>query len=205
MITIIDYSINNIWSVQSALEYLKIDHNISKDPEVIKKSTHLILPGVGSFNKAMKNIRKLKIDNTIQIAKENNCKILGICLGMQLLAKQGFEDGVTDGLNLIDTDVRLFNKNKLDNLKIPHIGFNNVKIGDNSLLFKNLKNNTDFYFVHSYIMPLDTFPNNSIIHTCTYGESFVAAFEYNNIFGTQFHPEKSQMNGLKVLKNFFKT
>ena len=205
MITIIDYSINNIWSVQSALEYLKIDHNISKDPEVIKKSTHLILPGVGSFNKAMKNIRKLKIDNAIQIAKENNCKILGICLGMQLLAKQGFEDGITDGLNLIDTDVRLFNKNKLDNLKIPHIGFNNVKLGDNSLLFKNLKNNTDFYFVHSYIMPLDTFPNNSIIHTCTYGESFVAAFEYNNIFGTQFHPEKSQMNGLKVLKNFFKT
>ena len=121
-----------------------------------------------------------------------------------IIGKKGLEDGITDGLDLINTTVRLFNKDRLNKLKIPHIGFNNVNVGNNSLLFKGLKNNSDFYFVHSYLMPMDNFPNNSIIHKCNYGEDFIAAFEYNNIFGTQFHPEKSQKNGLQVLKNFFK-
>ena len=128
-------------------------------------------------------------------------KILGICLGFQLLGKKGYEDGESQGLGLIDSEVIKFSNNKL---KVPHVGFNNISIiNKKSLLYKDIDNLSDFYFVHSYLMP---YPNKNIkedyIATCTYGEKFIASVELNNIFGTQFHPEKSQSNGLKLIKNF---
>jgi glutamine amidotransferase len=202
MITIIDYSVNNIWSVQSALDYLDVKYIITNDPNTISEASHIILPGVGSFNQAMNNIKALGIDEAIHNAHKKNSKILGICLGMHLLATKGLEYGETDGLNLISNTIRLFDKTKMANLKIPHIGFNSVEKSDKGKLFYDLNNLSDFYFVHSYIMTIEKLPKNTIIHKCKYGEEFVAAFEYLNIYGTQFHPEKSQINGLNLLKNF---
>jgi len=202
-IVIIDYLINNLWSVQSALNNLGYNYKISNDSEVIKDSSHLILPGVGSFRLAMLNIKKLRIDQAIKSSLNNGSKILGICLGMQLLASRGYEDGNTAGLNLINAEVKKINisKNK-KKIKIPHVGFNSVKFNEKSNLFKGINNYCDFYFVHSFVLSINKLTNDHLISTCNYGEAFISSVEYKNIYGTQFHPEKSQKNGLKIIKNF---
>jgi len=196
-ITIVDYGMGNIYSLQSALKFLGFDSICSNKSEDIINADKVILPGVGSFKIAMDNIIKLKIDKSIKIAvKEHNIPILGICLGMQLLGVSSTEDGFSNGLNLFEGEVTKF----IDqSVKIPHVGFNNVNHPVNSTLFKGIKMNSDFYFVHSYKMT--TNKTNGIGLTSN-GENFVASFEQGNIFGTQFHPEKSQTNGLLLIKNF---
>jgi len=196
-ITIVDYGMGNIYSLQSALKFLGYDSICSNKSEDIINADKIILPGVGSFKIAMDNIIKLKIDKSIKIAvKVNNIPILGICLGMQLLGVSSTEDGFSNGLNLFEGEVTKF----IDqSVKIPHVGFNNVNHPVNSTLFKGIKMNSDFYFVHSYKMT--TNKTNGIGLTSN-GESFVASYEEENIFGTQFHPEKSQTNGLLLIKNF---
>ena len=202
-IVIIDYLINNLWSVQSALNSLGYNYKISNDIEVIKDSSHLILPGVGSFRLAMLNIKKLRIDEAIKSSLNNGSKILGICLGMQLLASKGYEDGNTEGLNLINAEVKKINISKNKNkIKIPHVGFNSVEFNEKSNLFKGINNYCDFYFVHSFVLSINKLTNDHLISTCNYGETFISSVEYKNIYGTQFHPEKSQKNGLKIIKNF---
>lgn len=201
-VAIIDYGLNNIWSVASALNYLGVSHFVTSNPLEIEKAKVLILPGIGSFRRAMESLQSLQIDEVIlsKVLGEKST-FLGICLGMQLMGLTGTEDGVSQGLGLIPTSVDRFTDEELNGQKVPHIGFNQVNFNKDAKLFQGLPENADFYFVHSYrMLPRDLTGN---LATCDYGVQFLAAYERENIFATQFHPEKSQTNGLKLLANVF--
>ena len=203
-VTLIDYGMGNIWSVISALKYLGYNVIVSSDPDVIKEAETLLLPGVGSFRKAMESLRNLKLDQAIiESVQGDGKKILGICLGMQLLGSRSSEDGETVGLNLIPASVEEFSMKDVGAHKIPHIGFDQVSSRAEAKLFQGLPESPDFYFVHSFrMLPTGL---SGISATCRYGTDFLAAYEKDNIFATQFHPEKSQTNGLMLLRNFLAT
>lgn len=197
-IVIVDYGMGNIRSITSTLKYLGIEEVvISSNFEELKSADKLILPGVGAYNIAMKQIKAQKLDLSLQqlVLKEKK-PVLGICLGMQLMGMSSTEDGFSEGLKFIDGDVRIFD-NK--DLKIPHVGFNQVHFNPRSKLFDGLLDYSDFYFTHSYKMESKNEINQSF---CNYGNDFIASFEVENIAGVQFHPELSQNNGLKLLNNF---
>ena len=200
---IVNYGMGNIRSVENSLLYLGCKPKIINNPDKIFSFTHLILPGVGSFKKAIEN---LKIDGFFEALQEcaNNkaINLLGICLGMQLMCKSSTEGGHTKGLSLIKNRVEAFTKKETRNKKTPHVGFNQVKIEKANTLFKNINNNSDFYFDHSFKVMKDRELKH--FYTCEYGVNFIAGFEKDNIFGTQFHPEKSQSNGLTLIYNFLK-
>lgn len=200
-ITIIDYGMGNIWSVISALRHLGHEPAVSDRADDIAAADFLILPGVGAFALAMKALREKGLDEAITKAVTGSDKrILGICLGMQLLCRSSTEGGDTAGLALIPGDVSRFDRR--ENLKVPHVGFNLVHAPSGTALFAGLPEAADFYFVHSYRMLADT--STEGIAVCNHGGDFAAAYEHGNIFATQFHPEKSQTNGLAVLQNFLK-
>ena len=200
-VSIIDYGMGNIWSVESAFDYIGVKTEIVTEPEKIYNAECLILPGVGSFKNAIKKIKENSLDEAIKNSASKGTKILGICLGMQLLSKSSTEDGLNEGLSIVDGVVERFDKNIIsEEIKIPHVGFNSVVVPEKSKLFNSNTLTNDFYFVHSYRMKKINESFN--VSFCQYGEQFVASFEKENIFGTQFHPEKSQTNGLKLLKNF---
>ena len=146
MVIIVDYSLNNIFSVKSSLDFMNIKCKVSNNPEEISKASHIILPGVGSFYAAMQNLKYNKIDRAIQDASKKGAQILGICLGMQLLAKIGYEDGVSNGIGLISSEVNEFDKTLIDK-KIPHVGFNNIKIENSDKLLKILKMEVIFILI----------------------------------------------------------
>lgn len=199
-ITVIDYGMGNIWSVLNALRYLDTKPVVSSNPAEIARAEALLLPGVGSFRKAMATLRQTGIDQAILGAALKGTKLLGICLGMHLMGTRGSEYGDTPGLGLIPNPVDIFTAQDLGDRKIPHVGFNQVRIAQSASLFKGLPDAADFYFVHSYrILPHGL---TGIASTCMYGTEFLAAYEKDNIFATQFHPEKSQTNGLVLLQNF---
>jgi glutamine amidotransferase len=200
-VTIVDYGMGNLWSVISALRYLGCNPVTSSDPGEIARADSLLLPGVGSFRNAMKALQNNGIDQAItEAVRIRGAKILGICLGMQLMGLSSTEDGDTLGLGFIRATVNKFTLDEVGNNKVPHIGFDLVHSQRNSILFQNIDRATDFYFVHSYrMLPAGL---NGLAATCLYGVNFLAAYEQENIFGTQFHPEKSQINGLILLKNF---
>jgi glutamine amidotransferase len=200
-LAIVDYGMGNIKSLKSSLEYLGVENIIlTNNYNELRDADKLILPGVGSFAIAMSRIIANKINDKLHdIVILQKKPILGICLGMQLLCKSSNEDGLNNGLSFIDANVTKFEN---EALKIPHVGFNQVAIKSNSILFKNIKNNSDFYFTHSYKVSSSASINSSL---CNYGDNFIAAFEQSNIYATQFHPELSQKNGLQLLKNFLKT
>ena len=202
-ISIIDYGMGNIWSVTSALKYLNCEVVVSSDPLAIQKAKVLILPGVGSFRKSMKALRDMNLEAPIlESALVRKVKFLGICLGMQLMGVDSTEDGITTGLNLIPSKVDKFSPAEIAERKVPHIGFDQVNSDSDATLFKGISGNQDFYFVHSYrMLPPDS---QGMVSTCNYGINFLAAYESDNLFATQFHPEKSQTNGLKLLDNFLK-
>ena len=200
-VTIIDYGMGNLWSVQSAFEYLNCSVTVTGDPETITKSDRLVLPGVGSFKAAMETLSMTGIaESIIHSVKIREVNILGICLGMQLLGTGSPEDGETNGLALIDGRTDSFDPAVAKVIKVPHVGFDNVRFGEGTSLFHGMSEESDFYFVHEYRMM--AIRDVKSVALCNYGEDFVAAFEDKNIFATQFHPEKSQANGLRVLKNF---
>ena len=200
-VTIIDYGMGNIWSVASAFKYLDAKVKVSSNPKEVEKSTNLILPGVGSFRKAMQALKSLDMDQAIlNNVQGRGSKILGICLGMQLMGIESTEDGSTLGLNLIPSSVEGFTPEEVKSRKIPHVGFNQVAAPIESLLFQSIKTNADFYFVHSFRMLNSNLPGVSSISN--HGVDFLSGYEMKNIFATQFHPEKSQINGLKLLRNF---
>ena len=202
-VTIIDYGMGNLWSVRSAFEYLNCSVTVTSDPEIIIKSDRVVLPGVGSFKAAMETLRMTGIaESVIELVTIRGVNILGICLGMQLLGSGSPEDGENNGLGLIDGRTDSFDSRIAKVIKVPHVGFDTVKFGEGTKLFRGMLKESDFYFVHEYRMK--TIRDVQTVSLCTYGEDFVAAFESNNIFATQFHPEKSQANGLRVLKNFVK-
>jgi imidazole glycerol-phosphate synthase subunit HisH len=200
-VTLIDYGVGNLWSVMSAIEYLGAKVELVSDPKQIAKAKILVLPGVGSFKKGMESLKNTGIDKAILHAvQNNNAKILGICMGMQLMGSYGTEDGGSEGLALISNRVERFNKDELQGNKIPHVGFNVVNFSERKGLFEDFPESSDFYFTHSYRMVAEGISGRYA--TCLYGKEFLAAFQVNNICGTQFHPEKSQTNGLLILRNF---
>lgn len=198
MVAIIDYGVGNLASVQKALEFLGRGAVITCDKEVILKSDKVILPGVGAFSEAMKRLEESKMDLVVKEVAREGIPLLGICLGMQLLFDESSEGGViTKGLGLIPGKVELFPEM---GLKIPHMGWNSIMTNINSRLFKGIENNSYVYFVHSYFCKA---VNESNVATTTqYGIIFDSAIESENIFATQFHPEKSGDVGLNILRNF---
>jgi len=200
-VIIIDYGMGNIWSVQSAFGYLGASSKVCSDPEEIAKATKLILPGVGSFRRAMESLQRTGLAEAIlEAVKRRGTPLLGICLGMQLLGTSGTEDGKTMGLGLVDQVVEPFRPEELAGRKTPHIGFNRVVAAQGSRLLQGLNEGADFYFVHSYRM-LPKIPG-ALVSCCNHGVNFAATVEKGNVYGTQFHPEKSQTNGLALLKNY---
>lgn len=197
MIAVIDYGLGNLASVANALEKLGIPYKISSDPAVLKKSQALILPGVGAAGQGMKNLKQRGLNKVIIDEVKNGKPIFGICLGMQLFLSSS-EEGNIKCLDLIKGKVK---KLKVK-LKIPLIGWNNVGIMNyESRIMKNVPNNSYFYFINSYVFV----PEDESITTGTtdYEKTFCSVFEKDNIYGAQFHPEKSGDAGLKMLKNFW--
>lgn len=199
MISIVNYGMGNLRSVQNAFTYLGADSQIVDDPAVVSSSRRIVLPGVGSFARAMHNLKGQGLGEALNTAAEHGAAILGICLGMQLLATVGDEDGPTDGLGFIPG--RVVRIDKKIGLKIPHVGFNGLRYPDHhGGLFYGIDQDGDFYFIHSYQFVPDD--EASVIGTTHYGAPIVSAVRMNRILGVQFHPEKSQSNGLRLLRNF---
>lgn len=200
-VTVIDYGMGNIWSVLSALRYLDCNPTVSSDPDEVAGADTLLLPGVGSFRKAMIALTQTGLDEAVIAAvRTGGSKILGICLGMQLMGTRSSEDGDTSGLGLIPAAVNRLTPWEVGANKVPHIGFDAVRSLSDARLFQGLPQAADFYFVHSYRMLPAGLTGRAA--TCNYGAEFLAAYEQDNIYATQFHPEKSQTNGLVLLKNF---
>ena len=204
MIAVIDYNMGNLTSITNALEHLGANYVVSRDISVLKGSSKIILPGVGSFRKAMSNLHEfglLELLNNKML--EEKVPFLGICLGMQLLATEGTEDASvgtpTKGLGWIPGQVTKINP-KTSDLRIPHMGFNEIDILNSRQVLEGIPNNSHFYFVHSFEFVAQN--KNDIIATTSYGNDIVAIVERENICGVQFHPEKSQQVGLKLLSNF---
>jgi glutamine amidotransferase len=199
IIGIVDYGMGNIRSITTTLIHLGVENIVyTSNNKELKQADKLILPGVGSFGNAMKEMRKRDLDKIlISLILEYQKPILGICLGMQLLGLSSTEDGYNKGLGLIQGEVTQFDN---DLVKVPHVGFNQIQVNNGSRLYEGFVNeNPDFYFTHNYRMHTH---NEIGAAYCHYQDSFVASFEKDNIAGTQFHPELSQTNGLKLLKNF---
>lgn len=198
MIGIIDYSMGNLMSVSNALDYLKIENTIIEDPDKIKSISHLIIPGVGSFPHAIEMIKKKEFfESIVEFAKVGN-PVLGVCLGMQLLANRGEEGTPTDGLGLIPGVVT---KLKTD-YHLPHVGWNGLHKKREHPITAGVKNESDVYFVHSYCF--ECIHDKNILSTTEYGISFNSMItnDEGNVVGVQFHPEKSQRQGLRILTNF---
>ena len=208
-IAIIDYGSGNLRSAAKALEVANKSINtsskivVTSDPEVIKKSNKIILPGQGSFRDCYLGIKKINglIDTLNDFVLVKKKPIFGICVGMQLFAKIGYESEETKGFGWIDGVVKKIN-NINKTLKLPHMGWNQIEFKKDFLLFSGIENKSHMYFVHSY--EFLTKEKNCIVATTNYGNSIIVAVAKDNIFGTQFHPEKSQKNGLKLLENFLK-
>jgi len=197
MISIIDYGMGNSASVKKAFDFLNIKCNITSSFDEIRKSDKLLIPGVGAYANAVDALHELRLFNELQeLVLVKKKPILGICLGMQLLANSSQESVDKKGFRFIDTECKKFDCN----LKVPHVGWNDIQIvKKDSILFKNIPNHSDFYFVHSYHFDENIDEKNSVVD---YGYKFTSSIEKDNIFGVQFHPEKSQKYGLEILKNF---
>ena len=201
MITIIDYGMGNLGSVSNMFKKIRVVSKITSDLKEIKYAKKLLLPGVGSFDKAMQKIRnsgiKDVLDNKVILEKT---PILGICLGMQLLTNSS-EEGDEKGLGYINASAKkfIFNDNKM---KVPHMGWNIVKKSTPSLLTHDFEEESRFYFVHSYYVEVEN-QENSILKT-KYGLEFDSAIQNKNVYGAQFHPEKSHKFGMKLFENFAK-
>lgn len=198
IVGIIDYGMGNLRSVQSALELFHVDVRVTDDAAVLRQCDRLVLPGVGSFFRAMENIRERRLDTAIRQLVDEGKPLFGICLGMQLLASRGTEDQETAGLGLIDAVVEAF---PAGDLPVPHVGFNEVRFtGTEGNLSEGLGDKADFYFVHSYRMVCAS--DEDVAGWCDYGKPFAALVKRGHVLGAQFHPEKSQSNGLKLLNRF---
>ena len=197
-VCVLDYGSGNVASVYNLLYRLNYDVKISNSSSDIKNSSHLILPGVGAFGASIEKIKNnIQIDLLENEVKNKKKPFLGICIGMQILADKGFEFGEHEGLGWIEGTVR-----KLKAKVLPHIGWNNIQIKKQTPIFLNLKNVDDFYFVNSYAFNVKD--KNLIISETNYETTFCSAVQKENIFGVQFHPEKSQKTGQQLIHNFLK-
>ena len=200
MITIIDYKSGNLGSIQNILKRIGEESIISSDKEVIAKAKKIILPGVGSFDTGMRNLTDLdliaSLNHKVIIEK---VPILGICLGMQLLCNCS-EEGTLPGLGWVNGETKRFMFVNTSEYKIPHMGWNFIKVLKKSNLFIDLPEDSRFYFVHSFFF--EAKEKKDILSSTTYENEFTSAIEKGNILGVQFHPEKSHKYGMKLLKNF---
>ncbi|MBP7477330.1 MAG: imidazole glycerol phosphate synthase subunit HisH [Chitinophagales bacterium] len=200
-ITIVDYKMGNLGSIQNMLKKLGYKSIVSSDLQCIEDAEKLILPGVGAFDNGMNNIRTLGLEGILKKKiLEDKTPILGICLGMQLMT-QGSEEGIQKGLGWINARVEKFNfKENNENLRIPHMGWNYTTCLRESALWREMPDETRFYYVHSYCLK-DIHVAHALL-TADYGGNFCSGFEQGNILGVQFHPEKSHKFGKQLLKNF---
>ena len=196
MIAIVDYGMGNLRSVQKAFEYLGIDARIGSDRALLADASHIVLPGVGAFADAAKALRRAGLDEELKRQIASGKPFLGICLGMQLLFDRSFEDGEHEGLSLVPGEAVRFD---VKDLKVPHIGWNTVRVVKETPLFKGAED-LCFYFVHSYHAA--SVAPDCVETVCEYGYEFVSSVNRGNVFGVQFHPEKSGEAGLELLKNF---
>lgn len=198
-ILIIDYGMCNLGSVRRAFEECGADAVVSDNPKHLKDATHAVLPGVGAFGDGMKSLNEKGWTQAILSYSNSEKPLLGICLGMQLLATLGEEGGTTPGLNLIKGAIRRIDPEHKE-LRVPHVGWNEVYAAKDSELLQNITNGSDFYFVHSYHF----LPENKedILSTTPYGTDIVSMVQRQNIYGAQFHPEKSGRAGFQLIKNF---
>ena len=198
MIAIIDYNAGNLKSVEKALHFLEQPCVITRDRSEILAADHVILPGVGAFGDAMEQLKKYELDKVIREVAEQNKPLLGICLGLQLLFEGSEESPGVEGLHILDGQVlRIPDK---EGLKIPHIGWNSLSYPNQGRLFAGIPEDAYVYFVHSYY--LKAADPSIVCATTEYSTHIHAAVEKGNVFGCQFHPEKSSSTGLKILKNF---
>jgi len=200
MIGIIDYNAGNVGSIKRKLDLLKIDSLISNSKSELAAVDKLILPGVGNFSQGVIELKKLGLWDFLDTAVlERKVPILGICLGMQIMGKQS-EEGGLNGFGWLDFDVIKFKINNKIKFKVPHIGWNKIRIMKESLLFRNIIPNSEFYFIHSYHVV--TSNSTDILLETGYEYPFVSGIERENIFGLQFHPEKSHGYGDFIFQNF---
>ncbi|PKQ70840.1 imidazole glycerol phosphate synthase subunit HisH [Raineya orbicola] len=198
-VAIIDYDLGNTYSVLNAIEFLGYKVFVTSEYEKLKKANAIILPGVGAFEAAIKSIVRKELDKILtELVLQEQKPLLGICLGMQLLANTSEENGLHQGLGFIEGNVKKITpKSKA---AVPHVGWNDLNIIQNSKIYSRLKDSKNFYFDHSYHFECES---QYISATCNYGGlSLVASVQKNNIFGVQFHPEKSQNNGLRLFRAF---
>lgn len=207
MITVVDYGMGNLGSIQNMFEKkIKVECEITSDLDKIKSAEKLLLPGVGAFDKAIQRISEDGLRDVLDMkVLHERTPILGICLGMQLLTN-GSDEGKLPGLGWIDAYTHRFSFEKADKIKVPHMGWNEVHLSQASLLTTGLcdlvtsPDNPRFYFVHSYYVKVKN-QSNSILKT-NYGHEFDSAIQKDNIYGAQFHPEKSHKFGIQLFKNF---
>lgn len=198
MIVIIDYGMGNVKSIVNILHKVGGEAVISHDIDEIMNADKIILPGIGSFDMGIRNLTEQGLIPILnkKVVQEKT-PFLGICLGMQLITKKS-EEGKLDGLGWIDAETIKFKS--MNNLKVPHMGWNYIIIKKNSQLFKHMYDNPRFYFVHSYYVECKN--KDDVLTTTEYGFDFTSAIEKENIYATQFHPEKSHKFGMKLMKNF---
>lgn len=199
MLAIIDYGVGNLFSLQCSLKKIGVEAIVTKDADVIKNADRIILPGVGAFGDAAEKLRATGLVDVIKEQAQSGKPFLGICLGMQLLFDKGYEYGEHDGLGFIKGNVIPLEGKIPAELNIPHMGWNALSLDKNCPLFKYIEDGDCVYFVHSYFA---TDCNESVVATAEYGIPVTAAVGKGNIFGCQFHPEKSGETGLKILKAF---
>jgi glutamine amidotransferase len=197
-VCILDYGSGNTKSVFNLIESILPDVSISNSVSAIEESTHIVLPGVGAFGTSMQKIDQTIPMHSLMDSLFNKKKpFLGICVGMQVMGTLGFEFEENRGLGWIDAEIAQLNSN---GYPLPHVGWNSITKTKESVLFQNIEDKSDFYFVHSYAFnPVN---KDLITATTTYGEEFCSAIELNNLFGVQFHPEKSHYAGKKLIENF---
>ena len=196
MNVIVDYQAGNLASLKNALDYLELENQIATDAKTVKAASHILMPGVGAFGPALESLRQSGMMEAILEQIAAGVPFLGICVGLQLLFSEGQENGSHRGLGLIEGSVVRFEHD----LKIPQMGWNQVSFCRDNPLLENIPNNSYFYFVHSY----HGVPKNPeiVLATTDYGFPFTSILHANNVWGVQFHPEKSQTVGLQLLNNF---
>lgn len=199
-IAIVDYGLGNIHSVQNALSFIGASSTLESEPSKISSYDKLILPGVGAFGDAMDRLKKTGMDKAVKDFASSGKPLLGVCLGLHLLFKKGYEFGEHEGLGILDGEVVRFDESRFDEaLKVPHMGWNTCEFVKDTTLNAGLAKSEYFYFVHSYHVKCD---ESLVLAKTGYGYDFVSAVASGNVFGMQPHPEKSHESGLKMLKNF---
>lgn len=199
MVAIVDYGVGNLFSLVSSFKAIGVDAVATKDKSVIESADRIVLPGVGAFGDAAEKLFSSGLKEVVIEQAKKGKPLLGICLGMQLLFERSYEYGVHQGLGLIKGEIRAISEVIPKYYKIPHIGWNALKFTQKNSLFKYLKEGDHVYFVHSYY---GANCSESVIATAEYGAHLTAAVAKDNVYGCQFHPEKSGQVGLKILKAF---